>query len=291
MKNRVSPQDLELLSAYLDGELSPRQKENLEQQLKTNTTLRQLLADLRLTRKILRSTPVRRLPRSFTLTEEMLRPKPLPFLFPVFSAASAISLILIFLSFFIRIAPSPAMAPAQRMLEQAAPMIAPLETATAAPLIYWGGLPTMPVEGLGGGGPPAPATMSDQREAEELTTKQIPGEAPDAPALPAETPIDVYAEPEAFLPPPEIAQPTAAPQPSATPLALQAAELPPPGGVPILGIPPTQEMGRMQYTPIATLTEEPPLRRNNILMIRLLLLSLALISGAGAITLYRKYRA
>lgn len=76
MSYQVSPQDFELLSAYLDLELSPSERLRLESRLQTETDLKEALNDLRKTRLVLRSLPVMRAPRNFTLTPEMAGIKP-----------------------------------------------------------------------------------------------------------------------------------------------------------------------------------------------------------------------
>lgn len=76
MNYQVSPQDFELLSAYLDQELTPSESVRLETRLQTENDLKEALNDLRKTRMVLRSLPVMRAPRNFTLTPEMAGIKP-----------------------------------------------------------------------------------------------------------------------------------------------------------------------------------------------------------------------
>lgn len=71
MSNRVSGRDWERLSAYLDGELTSRDRARLEDQLKTNSELRAALEELHQTRSLLRSQPFARAPRNFTLSPDM----------------------------------------------------------------------------------------------------------------------------------------------------------------------------------------------------------------------------
>src|SRR5512139_2880757 len=68
MNNR----DIELLSAYLDGELKPSHSIKLEARLKTDPELASVLNDLRVTRTLLRKLPSRKAPRNFTLTRKMV---------------------------------------------------------------------------------------------------------------------------------------------------------------------------------------------------------------------------
>ncbi len=97
---KPSMTDLELLSAYLDGELPPQFRIRLESRLSREPELNQALADLRRTRAVLRRTPVRKSPRNFTLTPRMagLRP-PVPRLVPAFSWASLVAMLLFMISF------------------------------------------------------------------------------------------------------------------------------------------------------------------------------------------------
>jgi anti-sigma factor RsiW len=68
--SRLSPGDLETLSAYLDGVLSPEETSHLEARLSREQELRGALHELRATVDLLRSLPEVRLPRSFTLKPE-----------------------------------------------------------------------------------------------------------------------------------------------------------------------------------------------------------------------------
>jgi hypothetical protein len=65
--NSLSEHDLELLSAYLDGELPDRDRQTLEQRLAHEDLLRMTLDDLRDTIQLVQSLPRVRAPRNFTL--------------------------------------------------------------------------------------------------------------------------------------------------------------------------------------------------------------------------------
>lgn len=119
--------ELENLSAYLDGQLDPKESTMLESRLKSDPELASALQDLRSARGILRKLPARKAPRNFTLTRQMvgLNP-PLPRSYPLIRFATVFASILFLLSF----------------------------TATAlSPLVSLGGAAApMPVGGMGGGG-------------------------------------------------------------------------------------------------------------------------------------------
>lgn len=68
----LSPRDLEQLSAYLDGQLSPRQAARLEKRLRQEPQLRRAYKELRATVQTLATLPEQPLPRNFTLSPEMV---------------------------------------------------------------------------------------------------------------------------------------------------------------------------------------------------------------------------
>ncbi len=110
--------DVELLSAYLDGQLSPSESSRLEARLSTDQDLKAVLDDLRGTRTLLRKLPKRRAPRNFLITPKMagIRP-PVPRAYPAFRFATAVAALLfvvaVGLNAFVpfaaaRLAPAPA---------------------------------------------------------------------------------------------------------------------------------------------------------------------------------------
>jgi hypothetical protein len=60
-------QKQEALSAYLDGELAPDEEARVEQQLASDSDLRDELAEMEVWQTQMRNLPVRRVPRNFTL--------------------------------------------------------------------------------------------------------------------------------------------------------------------------------------------------------------------------------
>jgi hypothetical protein len=87
--------DVELLSAYLDGQTSPSDSTRLESRLATDPELAATLQALRESRGLLRQLPKRRAPRNFTLTPKMVGQKPpLPRSYPIFRFATALAAIL-----------------------------------------------------------------------------------------------------------------------------------------------------------------------------------------------------
>jgi hypothetical protein len=92
--------DVEQLSAYLDGQLSPSDSARLKSRLSSEPDLVTILDSLRESRSILRQLPHRRAPRNFLLTPKMVgRKPPLPRTYPVFRFATALATLLFGLSF------------------------------------------------------------------------------------------------------------------------------------------------------------------------------------------------
>lgn len=96
----MNQRDLELLSVYLDGQLSPSDSTRLEARLKTDPELDSVLTSLRAARTLLRKLPARKAPRNFTLTRKMVgQNPPLPRAYPWFRFATTLATLLFFFSF------------------------------------------------------------------------------------------------------------------------------------------------------------------------------------------------
>jgi hypothetical protein len=100
MSTKISP-DFERLSAYIDNQLSPAEKADLEARLAKEADLQATLTDLRRTVRALRSLPPVKPPRNFTLTPDQVpqhvRARRGP-LFPVFRLAAALCTLLLVLT-------------------------------------------------------------------------------------------------------------------------------------------------------------------------------------------------
>jgi hypothetical protein len=96
----MKQRDLELLSSYIDGQLTPSDATRLEARLLVEPDLRAVLRELRSARSMLRQLPMRKAPRNFRLTPKMVgKNPPLPRVYPAFRFTSALATILLFLSF------------------------------------------------------------------------------------------------------------------------------------------------------------------------------------------------
>ncbi|TAK14782.1 MAG: hypothetical protein EPO32_00385 [Anaerolineae bacterium] len=72
MTPQISPRDLEFLSAFLDNQLSTRDRNRLQTRLIGEPDLKQAMDELRTTRELMRRTPQLKAPRSFVLSREMV---------------------------------------------------------------------------------------------------------------------------------------------------------------------------------------------------------------------------
>ena len=96
----LSDRDLEMLSAYLDGEISRKDRERLEARLLEDKDLSNTLKQLRRTRQVMRSLPSMRAPRNYFVTAEMVGQKETGSrAFPILRFASALASVLFILIF------------------------------------------------------------------------------------------------------------------------------------------------------------------------------------------------
>jgi hypothetical protein len=90
--------DIELLSAYLDGQLTEAERSALEARLQQDADLRRQLAQLRATVDLLRALPELSAPRDFSLNHMQVygqqRARRTPYVFSLVSAAAAVVLLL-----------------------------------------------------------------------------------------------------------------------------------------------------------------------------------------------------
>lgn len=97
----ISDKELEVLSAYLDGEINRKERERIESRLSQDKGLQEIYEQLRNNRAVMRSLPQLRAPRDYTLTPEMvgqvLEPRQL---FPVFRLATVLATVLLILFLF-----------------------------------------------------------------------------------------------------------------------------------------------------------------------------------------------
>lgn len=161
----IQARDRELLSAYLDDRLAPRERKTLETRLAAEPALQQELSELRSTVHALRSLPKLRVPRNYTLTPEAAGKPRRSFtpLFPVLRLATALATVLF--AFVVGV----------DMMGRASPitaMTAPVEEPAAAELYAQA--------------TPAPEFGVAQAPSEPPAPEATPAPTEDAPALPAD---------------------------------------------------------------------------------------------------------
>jgi hypothetical protein len=128
----LSPHQQQLLSEYADGNLSMRQKAEVEALLKDNPQAAATLQELRQVRTLLRSLPARRLPHNFTLTRSMAQAQKRPPLLPWLRFSSILAALLMVFVVFLDLQP-------RNIAPQTAEMYNSAEAAPTAPIIYWNG--------------------------------------------------------------------------------------------------------------------------------------------------------
>jgi anti-sigma factor RsiW len=99
---RLAPNDLERLSAYVDGALPAREQAGLEARLKADAELRQALAEVRSVKAALAGLPQRRLPRNFTLQQADVGRRTSRLAFPYLRFASIVASALFVLTTAVR---------------------------------------------------------------------------------------------------------------------------------------------------------------------------------------------
>jgi hypothetical protein len=160
----MKQRDIELLSSYLDGQLSSGDAARLEARLRTDPEMRSVLQDLRGARSLLRQLPMRKAPRNFTLTPAMVgKNPPLPRSYPVFKFSATLATILLFFTMGLNVL---------------RPQLA------AQPVGF----------GMGGGGAPD-ITLESAAATELPAAAEMATEAPAATESPAEEPSILMAPP------------------------------------------------------------------------------------------------
>ncbi|MBI3359793.1 MAG: hypothetical protein HY023_01630 [Chloroflexi bacterium] len=215
MTSPLRDRELELLSAYLDNQLSPADKTQLERRLAAEPELGEVLAGLRATLRALRSLPVVKVPRNFMLEPKVYgRPaarRPSPVTLGWATALATFLFVVVVAGDFISraqplyfAAPQPAAAPPQAeranvatpVTETQSGMTAPSEApvaaaapATEAPL----GLPASLVpSGAAGGGiqatqAPAAEMVAAPTQSAEAGTRAVAADQMETSATPAAT--------------------------------------------------------------------------------------------------------
>ncbi len=128
----ISSQDFDRLSAYIDNQLSAKEKAALEARLAREPELQATLNELRQTVQALRSLPVVKPPRNFMLSAKQVQAEPRRQWFPALRLATSLAgllLVLVFAGDFIfRSAPTMSPAPQPQVTTVARSAALPTET-------------------------------------------------------------------------------------------------------------------------------------------------------------------
>lgn len=301
---QLSPQEWQLLSAYLDNQVSTAERNQIEKQLTSDAAYRQAAESLRQTRTVIRGMPLRRVPHNFTLTPDMVKARRKWGIFPALRLSSAFAALASVVLFALQLLPgmmnvaAPAAAPAAP--EAMALSSAEGAVGTEPPVIYWGGPPAeaMGMGGGGGGGdgtypggmgggapdtiygiPNIASTPGIQFEIPQATQQAGIGAAAPQESMPAEP-----------TPEPPMAM---APQPTAFPETARSAEDMQNG--PVLGLRP-QDSGKViaesqAYVADQAAEEQPSIPARRLLLPAAIgLAGLAVITAIAALLLNKKSR-
>jgi anti-sigma-K factor RskA len=276
--NKQHPfKDWQLISEYLDGQLSAQDKARVEARFAKEPDLYQVYLEFRQTKFLLKQAKPLKAPRNFTITEtqaQTIKPTSKNRFLPLFSVSSVLAILLMVFAFFFEQPLSSALmgrnsAPlaAQTFALEAAPMDtvreeAPLEEPM---IIQWG----TSAYGMGSGGGDSSALLSSGIEGDP--SAKVYNEYPQEPGL---------------APSPEAAT-------SAAEATLEAKPIT--GAGPILGVRSEQEADEFNQAAINNLNEEASaqtaIEDSSLSLIRWIQLGLALIAlitGGIAITMWRR---
>jgi hypothetical protein len=252
MTEQLNSRDLILLSAYLDGELDPREKARVEALLQSNPEAKETFESLQKTRAVLRNAPLRKVPRNFTLSAATVQQPRRPyFLIPALRFSSVLATLMAVWMFVSQLLPGMSARPltaSEPMMELQAVtgtetvriMAVPETPQETPPVVYWGG-PPAPAMGMGGGGGIAPGCPD-----------AFCGGASDSPpANGIGGGLDLEFKSQAI---PE----SGAGSIQINPIPTQIEPLPLEGSGPVLGVRQPEEQGKTLFTPNLSPTEPAP---------------------------------
>ncbi len=283
MNVNVTPDDWEMLSAYLDDQLPSTEKLIIEQRLNQRSDLRTAYQELRQLKFAFKSLPLKKAPRNFTLSPKEKKENTSIFrlLVPAFSFSSAVAAILLAITVFFQLSPPGSVTPqapepAMMALEQESGQSG-TESDTQPQIITWGSPGGVGFGGGGGGGSGneygigggAPAVTDEQQTLDDAA--KIGGsEDPAAESLPAGEPIIIEKQ---------------VPEQTVPPLPVEQNDL-------ITGIRPAEQRGKILSPPpaqpkIITEAADTP-GKISFSPLQILLVSLTIVFGSTAFYLSRK---
>jgi len=276
MRAQINVNDAILISAYLDDQLSPDEKQRTETRLASDPAFKQALTELAYTRRLMWSLPKKHAPRNFTISPQTVkRPVYQPWLRPALSfvsVAAAVMFVVVFGSELLLNRQARQMAPEAAMLSGAE-----VAVSEATPyIINWDPIQS----GGGGGGGADPLTEGYYGPQDNLGGAGGPGfglgggpAATEVPIEPTEPPLTSGEPTLKSTEPPLTADSPAAGGESTSNL--------------ILGLPEEEAQGKVLSTePAAALPSANPLSSRLVLLI--VAGGTALVAGLAALFLRRR---
>ena len=273
MNNPILEKDLELLSSYLDGQLSLSEESQVEGRLDSDSAFHDTYEKLECTHLILGSLTQLPVPHNFTLSPDLNKKKRfIPSFFQFFRLSSAVAalglVVLLAIDFF----PFAAQQPVFQRVEvvQVPAAAAPVAKSNEPPMIIIWGSSQPEVLGKGGGGVGG-------------------GDANSAYAIPQPNIASPGLSNEMAVPPAQPISPQLAPSLASPPADTMAAPETGIGGTgPILGIPPSNDRGSILST-LAIYPVSVTIEKNGAIRVfELMVGAFALIAGIIAFLLNKR---
>jgi hypothetical protein len=302
----LSSGDWQLLSVYLDSQLSDKEKRQVDERLQSDPEYRQAMESLRHTSKLLSSVKVIKVPRNFTISPQSIPKKIIPSFIGILRFSSALAALLLVAAFALDFNQRVSSVAAIKVAGDLQPEVAMVEAAKSPVggppmIIFWGApAPAMGFYGKGGGGGAEGSGLGKGGgpAQPDVTTNVAPPtvETPlveAAPLAQAPTP-EPTANPQPFAVGPQL-QPTFTPEPG-----VQAAPVPQPqlqatpalepltGNGPVLGVQTPEAVGKAPPVVEVPLRRQPPQAAIPFRLIEIVLALLLVVIAVPAWLLKRK---
>ncbi|MDO9546368.1 MAG: hypothetical protein Q7J07_06425, partial [Pelolinea sp.] len=278
-KNQFSARDHQLLSAYIDGELSSKDKKYVERLLSENSNVLKTIEKIKKVKALLKYLPTRKVPRNFTITAQKTRRFYLPSFAGVFrysTAVSAVLLVIVLTLDYFSLFQTPTNQLSKASLAEKLTMVEDtgVEVGRSAPIITWHPAYPQVAEGFGyeggggdssgmGGMPPQPLIPDSLDVPQESFSAQIPIPEAETPLIEGEQLPQVVEE---------------QPQSDTERSALES-KSPVYGNGPILGIRPVEEQGEIRSFVVQTELTIEDTQVFSFRLVKILLAGLVLVSA------------
>jgi len=267
MNKKITAKDIELLSSYLDHQLTSHKEKQVQARLSQDIQFKQALSGLRRTKLVLSALPEKPVPHNFSIPNKVNKSRfNFYSYFRVFrftSVAATFGLIVLVLMDFL--GPSlGSVVPSSKQAVLTPAAASDVETMAAQPMVITWATPPPDGEGRGGGEANLAPDLALQGTPSSLTAPMPMASAKEAPQVESTVSPEVKAEPSA--------------EEKTTPIT---------GSGPILGIPPSNERGAQPTVLPAQLKNGPKLQ-NSRRGLEIGLLILTLLSALLAFLFHRR---